>query len=50
MCVCRYKNWYLEAMEGVRDKLLAKSEPGKLSFIGELKSGSQFYAKMVSFL
>ena len=38
---------YLEAVDGIRKHLLAKSEPRKLTFVGELNHG-RFSAKMVS--
>ena len=38
---------YLEAVDGVRKHLLARSEPRKLTFVGELNHG-RFSAKMVS--
>lgn len=38
---------YLEAVEGIRRHLLRRSEPGKLTFVGELAHG-RFSAKMVS--
>lgn len=38
---------YLEAIEGIRRHLLRRSEPGKLTFVGELAHG-RFSAKMVS--
>lgn len=38
---------YLEAVEGIRKHLLHRSEPGKLTFVGELAHG-RFSAKMVS--
>lgn len=37
---------YLEAIEGVRRHLLHRSEPSKLTFVGELAHG-RFSAKMV---
>ena len=44
----RYKSWFLAAMDGVEKHLVRQSEPSKLTFVGELRGGSQFYAKMVS--
>ncbi|ESO92753.1 hypothetical protein LOTGIDRAFT_120396 [Lottia gigantea] len=41
-----YKDDYIESIEGVKDKLLRKSEPSKLTFIGELLSGRTFSPKM----
>ena len=38
---------YLEAVDGIRKHLLARSEPRKLTFVGELNHG-RFSAKMVS--
>lgn len=38
---------YLEAVEGIRKHLLRRSEPGQLTFVGELAHG-RFSAKMVS--
>lgn len=35
-------------MDGVEKNLVRQSEPSKLTFVGELRGGSQFYAKMVS--
>lgn len=47
-CVCRFKSWFAAAMDGVEKHLVRQSEPSKLTFVGELRGGSQFYAKMVS--
>lgn len=38
---------YLEAVDGIRKHLLRRSEPSKLTFVGELAHG-RFSAKMVS--
>jgi len=38
---------YLEAVEGIKRHLLRRSEPRKLTFVGELAHG-RFSAKMVS--
>ena len=38
---------YLEAVEGIKKHLLHRSEPSKLTFVGELTHG-RFSAKMVS--
>ena len=46
--VCRFKSWFSAAMDGVEKHLVRLSEPSKLTFVGELRGGSQFYAKMVS--
>lgn len=43
----RLRDDYLEAVEGIRKHLLRKSEPSKLTFVGELTHG-RFSAKMVS--
>ena len=49
MCVflCRFRNWFVTSMEGVRKHLLRKSQPDKLVFIGEERDTGQFYPKMV---
>ncbi|KAK6195259.1 hypothetical protein SNE40_000727 [Patella caerulea] len=40
------KDDYVQAMEGVKEKLIRKSEPNKLTFVGELLSGRTFSPKM----
>ena len=45
---CRYKSDYMEAVEGMKKHLIRKSEPSKLTYIGELTSGRNFSPKMVS--
>ena len=47
-CVHRFKSWFVAAMTGMEKRLVRLSEPSKLTFVGELRGGSQFYAKMVS--
>lgn len=47
-CACRFKSWFAAAIDGVEKRLVRLSEPSKLTFVGELRGGSQFYAKMVS--
>lgn len=42
----RLRDDYLEAIEGIKRHLLRKSEPSKLTFVGELTHG-RFSAKMV---
>ena len=44
----RFRDDYVEAMEGVKEKLVRQSEPSKLTFVGELLSGRNFSPKMVS--
>lgn len=46
-CLHRLRDDYLEAVEGIRRHLLGRSEPRKLTFVGELAHG-HFSAKMVS--
>lgn len=46
-CLLRLLEDYLEAIEGIRRHLLRRSEPRKLTFVGELAHG-RFSAKMVS--
>ena len=46
-CLFRLLEDYLEAIEGIRRHLLRRSEPRKLTFVGELAHG-RFSAKMVS--
>ena len=38
----------MEAMKGVKEKLVRQSEPSKLTFVGELLNGRNFSPKMVS--
>lgn len=38
---------YNESMTGVMEKLVRKSNPNQLTYIGELLSGSDFSPKMV---
>ncbi|XP_060595880.1 endoplasmic reticulum mannosyl-oligosaccharide 1,2-alpha-mannosidase-like isoform X2 [Ruditapes philippinarum] len=42
----KYKNDYLEAVQGMKTHLVRKSEPSKLTYIGELLSGRNFSPKM----
>lgn len=42
----KYKNDYLQAVEGMKTHLIRKSEPSKLTYIGELMSGKNFSPKM----
>ena len=46
--VDRFRDDYVDAMKGVKEKLVRKSEPSKLTFVGELLSGRNFSPKMVS--
>ncbi|KAK7095421.1 endoplasmic reticulum mannosyl-oligosaccharide 1,2-alpha-mannosidase-like isoform X2 [Littorina saxatilis] len=41
-----FKDDYVDAMTGVKERLVRKSEPSKLTFIGELLSGRNFSPKM----
>lgn len=41
-----FRDDYVQAVEGVERKLVRKSEPSKLTFIGELLSGRNFSPKM----
>ncbi|KAL8606289.1 hypothetical protein ACOMHN_024185 [Nucella lapillus] len=41
-----FRDDYLAAMKGVEEKLVRKSEPSKLTFVGELLSGRNFSPKM----
>lgn len=45
MLTLRFLKWYLESFQGVQEVLLRKSEPKKLTFIGESR-GSNFIPKM----
>lgn len=46
-CVHRLLEDYLAAIKGIKAHLLERSEPRKLTFVGELAHG-RFVAKMVS--
>lgn len=41
------KQEYLTAMDGVMKLLVRKSEPNKLTYVGELLNGRNFSPKMV---
>lgn len=41
----RYRQWYMECLEGIKEVLLGHSEPNRLTFIGEMR-GSRFSPKM----
>lgn len=45
--VFRYKEDYLEAVEGMKSHLVRRSSPNKLTYIGELLGGRSFSPKMV---
>ena len=47
VCVCRFQDWFLKAMRGVKKRLLAYSKPSNLAFVGEVFTSGEFYAKMV---
>ena len=51
-CICkfcdRFRHDYIEAVDGMKKHLLRKSEPSKLTYLGELLSGRNFSPKMVS--
>ncbi|XP_045201287.2 endoplasmic reticulum mannosyl-oligosaccharide 1,2-alpha-mannosidase-like [Mercenaria mercenaria] len=42
----KYKDDYVQAVEGMKTHLVRKSEPSKLTYIGELLSGRNFSPKM----
>ncbi|KAL4218786.1 Endoplasmic reticulum mannosyl-oligosaccharide 1 [Mactra antiquata] len=42
----KYKNDFVQAVEGMQKHLVRKSEPSKLTYIGELLSGRSFSPKM----
>lgn len=42
----KYRNDYVEAVEGMKKHLVRKSEPSKLTYIGELIGGQNFSPKM----
>ena len=44
----RFRDDYVDAMKGVKEKLVRQSEPSKLTFVGELLNGRNFSPKMVS--
>lgn len=46
---CRFRDWYVESMDGVQHKLIRRSKPHNLLFVGELNRGT-FSRKMVSSL
>lgn len=35
MYLLRFRNWYLDSVQGIQEVLLSHSEPNKLTFIGE---------------
>ena len=43
----RHLDDYLAAVNGMQDKLIRKSGPNQLTFVGELISGNKFSPKMV---
>ena len=48
--VPRFRSWYLASMEGVEKRLMRRSSPGRLLFVGEERQGGQYYPKMVRIL
>ena len=46
--IFRFKDDYVEAMDGVKKHLLRESEPNKLTYIGELLGSRSFSPKMVT--
>lgn len=43
---CRFRDWYMSSMDGMKKHLLHQSEPSKLTFVGEEVNG-RFSPKMV---
>ena len=46
----RFKDDYLESIKGIREKLIRRTSPGGLLFVGEMLKGINFSPKMVSLL